>query len=160
MNEKATDVLREVRDWAVNELEFAKARAENLRVGGESYNQAIQAIKDLARMVDELAYFIGEKKYEWENENETTPDFHKPEEILHEVTPEPEPTPDPEPEPEPDVPIPDIADVREKMAAYKAVGVDIKAILTEFGLKNLSAAEPKDYNAILAKAAKAREALG
>lgn len=146
MNEKATDALREVRDWAVNELEFAKARAENLRVGGESYNQAIQAIKDLSRMVDELAYFIGEKKYEWETDAPKIPEDPAEPEVQNIVDLG---KTDPEPEPEKPARTVDLAEVRTKAKAARDAGVKLADVWAAFDATKLSEVPHEKYGEVL-----------
>lgn len=151
MNEAATAVLTETRDWAVKELEFAKARAENLRVGGEAYNSAIAAIKDLTHMVDELAYLIGEKRYEWETDAP---------EPLHKVKPEPvsedssgedrsgKSTTNPD-EPEEPARTVDLAEVRTKAKAARDAGVKLADVWAAFDATKLSEVPHEKYGAVL-----------
>lgn len=146
MNEKATAVLTETRDWAVKELEFAKARAENLRVGGEAYNQAIQAIKDLSRMVDELAYFIGEKKYEWETDASKIPEDPAEPEVQNIVDLG---KTDPEPEPEKPARTVDLAEVRTKAKAARDAGVKLADVWAAFDATKLSEVPHEKYGEVL-----------
>ena len=171
MNEVATAALTATRDWAVKELEFAKARAENLRVGGEAYNSAIAAIKDLTHMVDELAYLIGEKRYEWEDApepiREVTPDMAVGEDSTGKVHSGKSITnTDPDPDPEPKTPprvvdlaevrtkakaarVVDLAEVRTKAKAARDAGVKLADVWAAFDATKLSEVPHEKYGDVL-----------
>lgn len=149
MNKTADAVLKVTRDWAAEELEFARARVESLRVGGEAYNKAIEAVAGLARMVDNLAYAIGEKRYD---DSFDAPEFPK----APEDPAEPEVQniidlgkTDPEPEPEEPVRTVDLAEVRTKAKAARDAGVKLADVWAAFDATKLSEVPHDKYGEVL-----------
>ena len=146
-NEVARAALEVTRQWAVDELEAARARVTNLRCGGEAYNHAIEAIRDLTVTIDSLGFMLGE---------------HHPAEVLH-VAPPADPTdPDaepiiytetpadePEPEPEKTVVVVDISEVRTKAKEARDAGVKLPEVWKAFGGTKLSDVPAAKYNELM-----------
>lgn len=150
MNKTADAVLKVTRDWAAEELEFARARVESLRVGGEAYNKAIEAVAGLARMVDSLAYAIGEKRYD---DSFDAPEFPK----APEDPAEPEvqnivnlaEIKDAEPEPKKPARTVDLAEVRTKAKAARDAGVKLADVWAAFDATKLSEVPHEKYGEVL-----------
>lgn len=147
LNETARAALEVTRQWAVDELEAARVRVTNLRCGGEAYNHAIEAIRDLTVTIDSLGFMLGE---------------HHPAEVLH-VVPTADPTdPDaepiiytetpadePEPEPEKTVVVVDISEVRTKAKEARDAGVKLPEVWKAFGGTKLSDVPAAKYNELM-----------
>ena len=149
----ARAALAVTRQWAVDELDAARARVTKLREGGSAYNDAIRAIEELVRTIDSIGYMLGEKQ---------------PPEIQTYAPPS-DPKSDPgdpgegpasKTETADNRPIPKLEDVRGQCGEAKKAGVDIKGILSDMGYKNLSSVDSKDYNSLLDRVNAALEAIG
>lgn len=143
MNETAKAALELTRDWAVEELEAARVRAINLRVGGEAYNHAIGAVEQLTRLVDNLAFSLGETTY-----SDPFP-VAPPCPTTPTSNPDPEPEPAPEPEPEKPVRMVDIAEVRTKAKAARDAGVKLADVWAVFDATKLSEVPHTKYGEVL-----------
>ena len=150
LNETARAALEVTRQWAVDELEAARVRVTNLRCGGEAYNHAIAAIRDLTVTIDSLGFMLGE---------------HHPDEILRVTTPVMEDpqevevqnivalgdmgVPAPEPEPEKTVVLVDISEVRTKAKEARDAGVKLPEVWKVFGGTKLSDVPAAKYNELM-----------
>ena len=147
LNETARAALEVTRQWAVDELEAARVRVTNLRCGGEAYNHAIEAIRDLTVTIDSLGFMLGE---------------HHPAEVLHVVPPADPTDPDaepiiytetpadePEPEPEKTVVVVDISEVRTKAKEARDAGVKLPEVWKAFGGTKLSDVPAAKYNELM-----------
>ena len=147
LNETARAALEVTRQWAVDELEAARVRVTNLRCGGEAYNHAIEAIRDLTVTIDSLGFMLGE---------------HHPAEVLHVVPPADPTDPDaepiiytetpadePEPEPEKTVVLVDISEVRTKAKEARDAGVKLPEVWKAFGGTKLSDVPAAKYNELM-----------
>jgi hypothetical protein len=145
-NEVARAALEVTRQWAIDELEAARARVTNLRCGGEAYNHAIYAIGELTRTIDSIGYMLGEVQ---------------PPEIMHDARPaEPiresmieagPPAEEPAPEPEPEKPVRqvDLAEVRTKAKAARDAGVKLADVWAVFNATKLSEVPVDKYCDVL-----------
>ena len=147
LNETARAALEVTRQWAVDELEAARVRVTNLRCGGEAYNHAIEAIRDLTVTIDSLGFMLGE---------------HHPAEVLHVAPPDDPTDPDaepiiytetpadePEPEPEKTVVLVDISEVRTKAKEARDAGVKLPEVWKVFGGTKLSDVPAAKYNELM-----------
>lgn len=144
LNETARAALEVTRQWAVDELEAARVRVTNLRCGGEAYNHAIRAIKDLAGTIDAIGFMLGDD----------VPEdlFTGPVGVsMIEEGPEPKPEPKTEPEPEPEktVVVVDISEVRTKAKEARDAGVKLPEVWKVFGGTKLSDVPAAKYNELM-----------
>ena len=144
-NEVARAALEATRQWAIDELEAARARVTNLRCGGEAYNHAIYALGELTRTIDSIGYMLGEVQ---------------PPEIMH-VAPPADPDGEPviytettateEPAPEPEKPVRqvDLAEVRTKAKAARDAGIKLADVWAVFNATKLSEVPVDKYGDVL-----------
>lgn len=89
-----------------------------------------------------------------EVKTEPIPDVEEPK---ADPVPAPEPEPDPEPAPEPEDKTYSKEEVRAALAESRNKGVDVPALLKEFGYSNFSAVPAGKYSEIMAKLAKKKK---
>lgn len=147
-NEVARAALEVTRQWAVDELEAARVRVTNLRCGGEAYNHAIAAIRDLTVTIDSIGFMLGEVQPP-EIMHDARPADPDGEPIIYTETPEPTPEPEPEPEPEKTVVLVDIAEVRTKAKEARDAGVKLPEVWKAFGGSKLSDVPASEYNELM-----------
>jgi len=150
-NEVARAALEVTRQWAVDELEAARVRVTNLRCGGEAYNDAIRAIKDLTGTIDAIGYMLGDDvpKDLFASPVGVSMIEEGPEPVKPEPKPAPETEPAPEPEPEAPAPIIDISEVRTKAKEARDAGVKLPEVWKAFGGTKLSDVPAAKYNELM-----------
>lgn len=145
MNEVVKAALERTQQWAVEELEPARSRAVGLRVGGEAYNHAIEAIDQLNRIITNLGYVLT-------GLSEPVPTCNPPE--IVDVPEHPAETEsaavfeEPAPEPKPTKAV-DISKVRTKAKAARDAGVKLTEVWAKFGGTKLSDVPSEKYGELL-----------
>lgn len=147
-NEVAKAALELTRDWAVEELEAARLRAMNMRVGGEAYNHAISAVEQLTRIVDSIAFSLGEQAYPDPYTVEKPSAKEQAEEYITSLTEEFQDEPDPDPDPKP-ARVVDLAEVRTKAKAARDAGVKLSDVWAAFDATKLSEVPVEKYGDVL-----------
>lgn len=156
MNDIAKAALEVTQKWATEELESARIRAMNLRVGGEAYNHAIEAVSQLTRIIEQLAWMTGEplghplapiEGIPWAHD--TTESRPEPESTEPEADEPEEPEEPKEAEPEEPARVIDIAEVRTKAKAARDAGVTLMDVWGKFGGTKLSDVPTDKYGEVL-----------
>lgn len=124
-----------LKDWAVQEIDIAVARAENLRSGGSAYNDALDAVLKLQQIRDNEI---------WRQcaDEDRAAGIGYPQPVLLNTEPkdaEPEVS-EPEPGEEPEAPIRMVSkpELRAKAAEAKQSGVTLTEVWKHYGGSKLS----------------------
>lgn len=138
--------------WARTERErVAKCISQIDDVGSERYGKAVDALMQLRFFANPK---IPDADYDWPMPDDApaAPAAETPDTPAEEPAPEPAPEPESEPAPEPE-PTYTLPQVRTQLAKAKGKGVVLPELFQEFGASNILGIQPKDYGALMARAA-------